>query len=58
MDAGEIEQGDPEVLAYALMGVGELIGMRWILWNAEGQMPQDVFEQTMRFVQRGLGASE
>ncbi|REK19084.1 MAG: TetR/AcrR family transcriptional regulator, partial [Actinobacteria bacterium] len=26
MESGEIGRGDPEVLAYALMGVGELIG--------------------------------
>ena len=26
---------DPEVTAWALMGLGELIGMRWILWNGK-----------------------
>jgi hypothetical protein len=24
---------DPEVLAWALMGMGELLGMRWIVWK-------------------------
>ncbi|MDF2749929.1 MAG: transcriptional regulator, TetR family [Gaiellaceae bacterium] len=33
MDAGEVAAGDPEVLAWSLMGIGELLGMRWILWN-------------------------
>lgn len=57
MAAGEIAEGDPEVLAFALMGVGELIGMRWILWNEEGEIPNRVLEEMMRFIQRGLGAS-
>lgn len=57
MEAGEITSGDPEVLAYALMGVGELIGMRWILWNEQGEVPADVLDEMMRFIQRGLGAS-
>ena len=35
MEAGEIAQGDAEVLAWSLMGIGELVGMRWILWNGE-----------------------
>lgn len=56
MDAGQISVGDPEVLAYALMGIGELIGMRWILWNEDGQMPPGVVDEMMRFIQRGLGA--
>ena len=30
---GEIGAIDPEVTAWALMGIGELIGMRWILWG-------------------------
>jgi AcrR family transcriptional regulator len=57
MEAGEIAPGDPEVLAYALMGVGELIGMRWILWNEEGAMPTAVIDEIMKFIQRGLGAT-
>ena len=30
--AGEIGDVDPEVAAWALMGVGEMIGMRYVLW--------------------------
>ena len=57
MVAGEIAQGDPEVLAYALMGIGELIGMRWILWDENAEVPEGVLEEMMRFIQRGLGAT-
>ena len=33
MDRGEVARMDPEVLAWALMGMGELLGMRWIVWE-------------------------
>ncbi|MBX3029278.1 MAG: TetR/AcrR family transcriptional regulator [Chloroflexi bacterium] len=56
MDAGEIAPGDPEVLAYALMGIGELIGMRWITWDDAGSVPTEVIDELMRFIARGLGA--
>jgi AcrR family transcriptional regulator len=54
MKDGEVAIGDPEVLAWALMGVGEMIGLRWILWGDAQEIPTHVFEETMRFVQRGL----
>ena len=67
MDAGDIAPADPEALAWALMGVGELIGMRWILWNAlaEGDapapdpthpVPDEVLDTVFEFITRGLGA--
>jgi AcrR family transcriptional regulator len=56
MARGEIAAGDPEVLAWALMGVGEMIGLRWILWGDTDEIPTDVFEETIRFVQRALDA--
>ena len=56
MDDGEIIDADPEVIAWALMGVGELIGMRWILWeDGPGEVPGEVFEQMYAFIRRGLG---
>ena len=33
MDSGEVRRMDPQVLAWALMGMGELLGMRWIVWE-------------------------
>lgn len=30
---GELAPIDPEVLAWALMGIGEIVGMRWALWE-------------------------
>jgi AcrR family transcriptional regulator len=56
MDRGEIATADPEVLAWALMGVGELIGLRWILWGDTHEIPPHVYDEAMRFVVRALGA--
>jgi AcrR family transcriptional regulator len=58
MDAGEVEAGDPEVLAWSLMGIGELVGMRWILWNGEREMPEAVFDELARIIVRALGAKD
>jgi AcrR family transcriptional regulator len=58
MDAGEVAEGDPEVLAWSLMGIGELVGMRWILWNGEREMPEAVFDELARIIVRTLGAKD
>jgi AcrR family transcriptional regulator len=58
MEAGEAAPGDPEVLAWSLMGIGELVGMRWILWNGERGMPDDVFEELARIIVRALGSKD
>ncbi|MGM1028467.1 MAG: TetR family transcriptional regulator [Actinomycetota bacterium] len=61
---GEIGDIDPEVAAWALMGVGEMIGMRYVLWptgdsGAYGSgatpVPEHVFDEMVAFVQRALG---
>lgn len=61
--AGEIDRRlDPEVTAWALMGLGELIGMRYLLWerDAEGRPPAEleahVFDAMMRFIDNALSA--
>ena len=54
-ERGEISIGDPEVTAWALMAVGEMIGLRWILWGESREVPPDVFAETMSFVARALG---
>lgn len=54
--AGEVVPLDSNVVAWALMGAGELIGMRYVLWDDQRRIPDHVFEETMRFVRRGLGA--
>jgi AcrR family transcriptional regulator len=50
MDAGEIERRDPEVLAWALMGIGELIGMRYILWAERSDVSEHVVDEIERII--------
>jgi AcrR family transcriptional regulator len=65
---GEIGDIDPTVAAWALMGIGEMIGMRWVLWGdgargpdadptASGtkEVPDEVLDQMMRFITGALG---
>src|SRR5262249_43306149 len=37
MKAGQVRKLDPEAVAYALMGIFDFLGMRWVLW--EGKLP-------------------
>ena len=55
-EKGEIADMDPLVTALALMAVGEMIGMRWILWGETSEVPDAVLEATMTFIARALGA--
>lgn len=51
---------DPEVTAWALMGAGELIGMRFLLWErdadgaAPAAIPAEVIDGMMRFIRNAL----
>jgi AcrR family transcriptional regulator len=48
--SGEIAELDAEVAAYALMGMGELIGMRWILWGNRKPIPAVVWNELERII--------
>jgi AcrR family transcriptional regulator len=58
MADGEIANGDPEVLAWALMGIGELIGMRWILWAERDELPPAVAVELAEIIRRAIGSVE
>ena len=58
MKSGEIGQIDAEVTAYALMGLGELVGMRWILWGDGNPMPERVTDELARIIRCILEAKE
>jgi len=68
--AGEVRRMDPEVAAWALMGIGEIIGMRWVLWQHDADqapeeaddaglasVPDHVFDTMMEFIERALAPS-
>jgi len=53
--AGDIDASyDPEVIAYIYTGLGHFIGMRWAEWTAGGRVPDDVFDDLMDVLTRGL----
>jgi AcrR family transcriptional regulator len=54
MQRGEVTSLNPEVTAWALMGLGELVGMRWILWADRGPLPDDVWQDIERIIRRIL----
>jgi AcrR family transcriptional regulator len=57
MDRGEIPEADAEVLAWALMGIGEIVGMKWILWDDRDELPPDVLDEVRALILRVIGAS-
>ena len=52
-ETGQIRAIDPEVLAYCLMGMGDFLGMRWVLWEEDG-LPPAVFDAFMAFITHGM----
>jgi hypothetical protein len=55
MDAGEVHRLDPETIAYCLMGLGDFLGMRWVLWEGDAGLEQ-VVDTAMAFIRHGLEA--
>ena len=45
---------DPEVIAYAYTGIGNFVGMRWAEWTAGGHVPEDVLDDVLELLARGL----
>jgi AcrR family transcriptional regulator len=45
---------DPEVIAFMYTGIGNFVGMRWADWTAGGQVPDDVVDDILEVLRRGL----
>ena len=58
MASGEVARTDPTVLAWALIAVGEMAGMKWILWDDHRSMPPRVFEELVAVIGRMLGTPD
>jgi AcrR family transcriptional regulator len=50
---GEISEGDPDVRAWALMGLAKTLGDRFVLWEDEPDIDH-VVEEGFRFIKYGL----
>ncbi|RPF50600.1 TetR/AcrR family transcriptional regulator [Aquisalibacillus elongatus] len=57
MEKGECRRLDSETIAFCLMGIGQFIGMRWILWD-DKEVPEQVFEDAMEFAFRGINLTQ
>ena len=49
VERGEVGPIDPEVTAWALMAVGEMVGMRWIV-SGNGSVPKHVEAEVARII--------
>lgn len=45
---------DPEVLAYAYIGLGNFVGVRWAEWTGGGRVPDDVLGDLLTILASGL----
>ena len=53
--SGEVDAHyDPEVIAFMYTGIGNFVGMRWADWTAGGQVPDDVLDDLLEVLRRGL----
>lgn len=54
MRAGEVRDGDPEALAFCLMGMADFLGMRYVLWG-RGRGLDAALETAAGFIAGGFG---
>jgi AcrR family transcriptional regulator len=58
IDDGEIaEVEDVETLAYALMGIGDFVGMRWLVFDDRPTVPARAVATISQLVDRALGTA-
>jgi len=53
IETGQIRAIDPSTVAYCLMGMGEFMGLRWILWEKKEVSNEDL-DALMDFVYHGI----
>lgn len=51
---GELAPGDAEVRAWAIMGIGHFLGLRYCLWG-KTQLSSQVLDAVMDFIAHGMG---
>jgi len=51
---GELAEGDADTRAWAIMGIGHFLGLKWCLWQKK-QPPQEVLDEVMGFIAHGMG---
>lgn len=54
MAFGEFRELDPELVAYCLMGMGDFLGMRLVLWDGRRRVPAKAVSTVVELVLDGL----
>ncbi|MBK5218394.1 MAG: TetR/AcrR family transcriptional regulator [Thermoleophilia bacterium] len=54
MQEGEVQRIDPELLAFALMGMNHFVSMRWMLWDRDGELPPELMDDFARIIAGAL----
>ena len=54
MAAGEFRELDAETVAYCLMGMGDFLGMRLVVWDGLRRVPSNAVDTAMEVALRGL----
>lgn len=55
MDAGEIAPGDPDLTAWAVVGMADFVALRFIVWQGGSELPSDRVEAFIAVALRTLG---
>jgi AcrR family transcriptional regulator len=50
---GELAEGDAEARAWALMGIGHFLGLKWCLWQKRNP-PPETLDAVMDFIAHGM----
>jgi AcrR family transcriptional regulator len=67
MDAGMVRPLNAEALAYALIGIGHFVALRWLIWPQEDaagagegltNLPPEAFESVMELIMHGLAGQQ
>jgi len=51
---GQVRQADPEVLAWCLMGISHMLGLRYVVWDGGGADLAHVMQTAMDFLNAGI----
>lgn len=54
---GQIRDLDIETVAWCVMGMGDLLGVRWILLDEKGDVPDSVIDTMVEIIFRGIGGA-
>lgn len=57
MDAGALARANPEVLAWSVIGMADLLATHWVAWANPGEIPEDQLEAFLDIALRTLGVA-